>query len=46
MLVLSADTTADVTVVGDKIDYDYGPANAVVRQRDENSNVITFYDKE
>ena len=45
MLELAADTTADVTVVGERIDYDFGPADAVVRDRSADNNIITFYDK-
>ena len=46
MLELHPDTTVDVTIVGDKLDYDFGPADAVVRDRSADCNLIIFSDKQ
>ena len=46
MLELSVDTTVDVTIIGDKLDYDFGPADAVIRDRSDDCNLIIFRDKQ
>ncbi len=45
-LELVADTTVDVTIIGEQLDYDFGPADAIVRDRSADCNLIIFSDKQ